>query len=295
MSAGSGSVVHGTAAASTDWGERLRTALLIQGVVATILIFGFGFRMDWATRLWLWDDHRMSYIFLASMVAAIAAPSLWVYVTRTYAALAGLALDSALSALLATPYLLVRWIRTDETKILGGAVFFAALLVTATLTFRWAHRQPPRDLRPIPRFVRYAFVVFIVALVIVGSALVAQVDNIFPWTLRPESSTIFGSFFLGAALLFIYALYRNLWGIAAGALWGFLAYDLVLAIPYLQLIDDDSRTSIYGPTDPINERSLAIYLSVIGLSALVAIYALLVHRPTRIARLRPGVEVSSAG
>jgi len=95
---------------------------------------------------------------------------------------------------------------------------------------------------------------------------------------------MFGCFFLGAATYFVYGLLRPKWAIAAGALWSFLAYDVVLAIPYLRLIGSDTKTSIYGPSNPVNMPSLIVYLFVIGASAAIALYAFFVHPPTRVIR-----------
>jgi hypothetical protein len=139
--------------------------------------------------------------------------------------------------------------------------------------------------------VRRWFAVFIALLVSTGGALIFQVENIFPWQLDPPVSTLFGCFFLGASAYFVYALRRPQWVIAAGALWSFLAYDIVLAIPYLKMLGGDAGSNGYsgmygasrsGNGDGVNEISLVPYLIVLGVSAGVAVYAFFINGETRI-------------
>ena len=76
--------------------------------------------------------------------------------------------------------------------------------------------------------------------------------------------------FLGSAVYFAYGLYRPVWGNAKGQLVGFLAYDLVLIVPFARL----------WPVAP--SLSLAVYLAVIVVSALLAIGFLLVSPTYRL-------------
>jgi hypothetical protein len=257
------------------------------------LMIGFGFRQTWATRLWIWDDQRMNLIFLASIAAAVAAPALWVAITGEFAAWAGVAINGVVVGTLASGYLLSRVLRDLTPDALSTSLVFLLLTPLAGLSFHWSHAQPVKDARPTPRFVRGWFIAFVVILISAGGALLLQVDNVFPWRLDPPISTLFGCFFLGAAAYFIYALRRPSWVIAAGALWSFLAYDIVLAIPYLRMLGEDAETGGYGGmygygsstgTDAVNELSLAIYLIVLGVSAVVALYAFLIDPQTRLVR-----------
>jgi hypothetical protein len=52
---------------------------------------------SWATGLWPWPDSPLSYRFVASILAAIALPVLWIAITRETAALRAGALDFALN------------------------------------------------------------------------------------------------------------------------------------------------------------------------------------------------------
>ena len=79
--------------------------------------------------------------------------------------------------------------------------------------------------------------------------------------------------FLGAADYFAYGLLRPSWLNTAGQLIGFLAYDIVLIVPFL----------IRLPTIPPENRiGLTIYTGVVIYSGLVAIYYLFLNKPTRL-------------
>jgi hypothetical protein len=261
------------------------------GLGLLALTIGFGFRQDWATRLWVWDDQRMNFIFLASIAAAVAAPALWVAVSGEFAAWAGVAINGVVVGILASSYLLSRVLRDELPDALFTALVFLALTPLALLAFRVTHPISVRDTRPNPGFVRWWFIAFAAILVGTGAALIFQVENVFPWRLDPPVSTLFGCFFLGASAYFVYALRRPQWVIAAGALWSFLAYDIVLAIPYLKMLGGDGGSigysgmygaSGYGNGDGVNEVSLVPYLIVLGVSAGVAVYAFFINVETRI-------------
>jgi hypothetical protein len=81
--------------------------------------------------------------------------------------------------------------------------------------------------------------------------------------------------FFGAATYFVYALMRPTWVNAAGQLAGFLAYDVVLIVPFL------SRLPTAAPEHRIG---LIIYTAVVIYSGLLAIYFLVIHKPTRVGR-----------
>jgi hypothetical protein len=84
------------------------------------------------------------------------------------------------------------------------------------------------------------------------------------------------------------------WAFASGTPWGFLAYDLVLFSPYIALLgkEGDPATGFdpygYGVTpgggNGVNETSLAVYLVVLTVSTLLALWAFGVRRETRVWR-----------
>jgi hypothetical protein len=130
----------------------------------------------------------------------------------------------------------------------------------------------------MPRLVRWSFVVFIIALLIVSVQMILQVPNVIPWVITPELSVVIGWMFLGAAAYFIYALLRPSWFNSAGQLAGFLAYDVVLIVPFLQRL----------PTvAPQFQAGLIVYTAVVIYSGLLAFYYLFISKPTRVLTRRP--------
>ena len=95
---------------------------------------------------------------------------------------------------------------------------------------------------------------------------------VFPWDLNPDSSVVFGCIFLGDAFYFLYALLRPRWGNAFGQLLSFLAYDLVLIVPFVLLIDTVKPDRIFG---------LIVYITVLLYSGGLAVYYLLIDPQTR--------------
>jgi hypothetical protein len=83
---------------------------------------------------------------------------------------------------------------------------------------------------------------------------------------------MYGWIFLGAMLYFVYAVVYPVWGNARGQLIGFLAYDLVLIVPFL---------AHFRVVAPEMLSSLIIYTTVVSCSGLLAVYFLLVHPTTR--------------
>ena len=248
-------------------------------------------RADWAVALWPWPDVRMSFSFLASVAAAIGAPILWMAITGEIAGIAGGALDLAIASGGITGYLLLRIVRDGDDGLALTTTFFALFTLGNVVLFWWSHALPVRDRRRMPVVVRGAFVVFALTLIAVGTAMALQVDHLFPWDLSPRSSTVFGWIFIGASAYFIYGVFRPMWTFASGTLWGFLAYDVVLFSPYIAMLFKDEPASGFDPYgygvtasggNGVNESSLVIYLIVLTVSSLLAIWTLALRRETRV-------------
>ena len=92
---------------------------------------------------------------------------------------------------------------------------------------------------PLPGLVRWSFIVFIAALLVVSTRLLMQVPNVIPWKITPDLSLVIGWMFIGAAMYFAYGLLRPGWVNAAGQLAGFLAYDVALIVPFLQRLPQE--------------------------------------------------------
>lgn len=267
----------------------LRIILIAGGLMLFIPSWGFATEADWATRWFLWEEGRLSYLFIGSMQAAIAAAMIWIGLTKAwhmivagainlFVMMGGLAIYLLGSATLPDPPFPV----TTKVWIYGAVALFFALF-NLWLLF-WARQFPETDYRPMPIGLRLAFGIFVAALIAVGVAMVMQVEGIFPWPLKPETSVVFGWMFLGDAFYFLFALLQPRWGNASTQLWSFLAYDLVLIGPFLQrlqfLMSEDSEQ--YWTW----RYSLIIYIGVLFFSAAVAIYYLFLCPATRIGKRR---------
>lgn len=246
---------------------------LLLALCAAQLIFAALFLIQSPFALGLWpfpDTTPMTYILLASFFAAAGISTGWAVLAKEAGALAGIGLDyvmifaplAVLSLQLASALGTIQF----GMACAVGAIFGVWLLLTS-------QRIPMRNTRPMPKLVYGSFVAFIIALALAGGALVLKVPNILPWTLTPDLSVVCGWMFLGAAAYFAYGLMRPSWHNAVGQLAGFLAYDLVLIVPFLQ------RLPTIAPEYRI---SLYIYIVVVIYSGLLAIYYLFVNRSTRI-------------
>ena len=251
----------------------LRSLLLL--ICAVQLFFAVAFFFQWPLAVNLWPfagTTPLTYVLIASFFAAAAASTLWPLVSGYEGALAGVALDYVFIFLPMTGVIL--WLSLGQGQ--SGLLFFALLCAIGALfglwLFRWARRLPLDTSLPMPTPVRWSFVVFVLALLFVSVRLWLQIPTI-PWPLTPELSLLVGSMFFGAAVYFLYGLLRPSWANAGGQLAGFLAYDLVLIVPFLRALPGVA---------PQFRTGLIVYLVVVVYSGLLAIYYLFVHRPTRL-------------
>ena len=254
--------------------DALRLPLLALGVAAAVLTVGFGWQMDWAVGLWPWEASRLSYIFLASITAAIAAPTLWTALTQEYAALRPQSITTVAQAAGVAATCLVLYVDDPGSGELALAAVAVAIGLLGVATFVRLRTHPVRDPRPLPAPVRWSFAGFAVALVVVGASLVAGRD-VFPWPLDTGTSAVYGWIFLGAAAYFVYGTLRPGWYAGCGQLLGFLAYDIVLIVPFIRHFDDVA---------PDRRTNLVIYVAIIAYSALLSIYYLVLDPETRLVR-----------
>ncbi len=246
-----------------------RYSLLGGGVVTLLSALALFLQWPVATAAWPWPDSRLSYIFLASIGATIAAPLLWAGWVGEMGALRGGALNLGLTNFGIALTALVLYPAPPGTTVLGGVAIGAMVLSTAIY---WAVRARPLQASPpMPRPVRVSFGLFVVLLTLVGGALLLG-QPVFPWPLPAPSAMIYGWIFLGAALYFLDGLLRPRWQNAKGQLLGFLAYDLVLIGPFL---------THFTNVLPDHRLSLIIYVAVLLYSGALALYYLLRPPPAR--------------
>lgn len=251
-----------------------RYFLMLVSVVQ--LFFSAAFIMQWPFAINLWPfpgTTPLTYLLVGSIFAAAGASTLWAVGSGNLGALAGIALDylTIMTPLAIYGFLLPAdtpdvQLATFRIACLGGALFGLAL-------FLWSVRIPLDATRPMPPLVRWSFVVFVLALVFFGGRLILQTPNIIPWSITPQLSVLIGWMFLGAAVYFAYGVLRPSWTNAAGQLVGFLAYDIVLIVPFLR------RLPTVAPEHRLGQ---IIYTVVVIYSGLLAIYYLFVNKRTRV-------------
>lgn len=265
----------------------VRLIMLIAAVGQIIVAVGFFTRMDWTKFFWPFDyTGNLSFVFMASIAGAAAASTLWCLYTREDAGFAGIALDYMLIFGPLGIFSLQKYSeRSNEALIplivagISGTLFGVVLLL-------WSRQFSFRQTQPTPRPVRIGFGIFIVALILVGGALVLKTDNIMPWTLTDEASILYGWFFIGAAIYFAYGVLRPVWGNAGGQLAGFLIYDLVLIFPFI------AHFQIVRPELVLN---LVIYIIVLVSSGILATYYLFIYPRTRLSRPQDAAALSIKG
>lgn len=259
----------------------LRAVVAFFGVVTAYAALAFYFRWPMVEDIWPWSGYDarlspLSFYFISSIAAAISAPLIWLAVTNRMRAAAGGAFNliltfSGVSVFMLQGYLAER----SNTRLLAGAILFAASVVFTFLIYLRVRKLPFEDRRPLPRPVSISFIIYIIALILVGGALVLKTPNIMPWSLSEEASVVYGWVFLGAACYFIYSLRYPVWENAVGQLLGFLAYDVVLIVPFIR------EFAVVRPELRIN---LIIYTTVVVHSGALAVFYCFINPSTRLRR-----------
>jgi len=250
----------------------IRYIILSGGLVILVIALGFIFKIPLTTALWPWPDGRLSYLFVGSILMAVSAAAIWIGWTGELGALPAGSLNVFVIAVAAAIYFFQLAFQDGRPNVLPFGMAMLVMAAASGASFLWSRRLPLHDLRPTPLLVRISFGIFVVALFLAGGALLLKAP-IFPWVLNPDSSIIFGCIFIGDAFYFLYGLLYPRWHNALGQLLSFLAYDLVLIVPFILL---------FGTVTPENLLSLVLYVAILMYSGGIAIYFLFVNSPTRI-------------
>lgn len=250
----------------------IRYLTLIGGLVILALALGFIFQIQMATNLWPWPDGRLSYLFIGSILAAVSAAALWIGWTGELGALPAGSLNVFVIAVTTSIYFFQLGLQKGRPNMIPFGIMGLFMAIASGAAFLWSRQLPLGDSRPTPALVKVSFRIFMAALILAGCALIFR-DPIFPWTLNPDSSIIFGCIFLGDAFYFLHGLFRPRWHNAFGQLFSFLAYDLVLIGPFL---------SLFKTVKPDYMLNLVVYVAILVYSGVIAVYYLFVNSQTRI-------------
>jgi hypothetical protein len=263
-----------------------RLAIALSGiaavVVATLLYVGW---QPVVELLPFVPSTTLTNQFLGSVAFAYAAAALWIAWSDELAAFAGAGLTIIVVSIgAAVGHISASGLGTVDVAVALGGV--AAGVITGAAV-RFTTRLPFRDRRPTPRYVRAAFVVYVIVLVGAGLPIALAVPNVLPWHLGSNGQAMVGWIFLADALYFGYGAIRPRWGNAVGQLLAFLAYDVALIVPILVHV---------GNVDPAQTMSLIGYIGVLVVSGAIAIYAFTLDGRTRIGSRDtvPSPEVTTA-
>ena len=259
----------------------LRVVIGLVGVFNLYVAFAFYVQLRWVNDFWPWSTgydgmSPMSFYFISSIAAAIGAPLLWIAATGSLRASAAGAVNLTIAFGGIGVYMLSGAADASANPRLMPAAMLMLFFALANLAVvMLVCRMPVASQQVLPRLVRWSFATFALTLLIVGIALIRVVPAILPWDITPEGSITYGWIFLGAATYFAYGVARPRWGNAIGPLLGFLAYDLILIVPFVQH---------FSTVQPHLRNSLIIYTTAVAYSGLLAIYFLFFHTETRLFR-----------
>ena len=245
----------------------------------SILAFMYAFELSVVAELWPWGTgyhglESLTMYFLSSIAAAIAAPLLWMAWSKSIhvAAAGSLNLFVTYGGIGCFAAITLSQDPGNGKLATATAIFILSAICNLSI-FLNTRKLPQVDPRPLPSLVRYSFMAFCAVLILVGGSLVMKMPNVIPWDITPEGSVVYGWIFLGASVYFAYAIRYPRWENAAGPLCGFLAYDIVLIIPFLMH---------FLEVKPEHRLGLVVYTTVVVYSGILAIYFLFVSRETRI-------------
>jgi hypothetical protein len=245
--------------------QLIRSFLVVLGIVNVVLAIGFFFQLEWATSLWFYPDGRLTYIFIASILAAIGAGLIWIGLSEEYEAVPAGALNLFV--------LFGGWsISMFSWSGMNGAegwrlnaVTFGILSLFNFLLFLFTNKKYMPAGGRLPGLVRLSYALFTLILFTVGSLLILRTPGIMPWPLQPETSVFIGWIFFGNGFYFLYAFLRPYWFTGRAQLWSFLVYDLVLIGPLLGHL---------GRVQPELFQSLVVYIAILVYSAALSVYYL---------------------
>jgi hypothetical protein len=253
--------------------KTIRVMLWSGAALLAAVALAIGLDIAGGRALWPWPEERLTYIFISAMLLSDAVALAWTAYTldldaSKFGALGLFAMSAGLTALMTTQY------RDHGAAMALYWAVTGGLLAATSLVIGWVARShTPVNRGPMPSVVRASFLLFFVTLSVGTAMLLLPATIVFPWPLQPASSRAFGCMFLASAIYFFDGWWRPSWSHAIGQLLGFLVYDAVLIIPWLQYWPNAHDGFLI---------SLVIYLVVLLSSGLLAVFYLFAHPPTRI-------------
>jgi heme/copper-type cytochrome/quinol oxidase subunit 4 len=151
-----------------------RAAFVILGIVSFIMTVGICLQMPLVAAILPPTGSFPLHIFLASITASITASLLWIGFSGELGAVSGGAIDLAVFYSGLTIFQLL-----SAQHLLAGVFLCSAAALVSLSIFLHFRRYPIEDRRPMPMPVRISFGVFVAVLLLVGSAILLHVPNVF--------------------------------------------------------------------------------------------------------------------
>ena len=250
----------------------IKPALVLIGILDLVFAAGFFFQQAWATSLWPVPDTRLSYAFIAAILAGGAAPLIWAGLSGEVASLAGYGMSFGIMYAGMGISALLFYLRDQNPALAWFALVMGVFALLGGIIFMRTRRLTQAH-QPTPRIVIYAFIAEVLVLAGAGILLIFKVPNTLPWNLSQESSVLYGWVFLGLAFYYLYAVLNPQWIHALGPLLGFLVYDLVLFSPLF------ARFGNLQPEHVLGQVAASV---IIIFSAALGVYYLFVNPDTRL-------------
>jgi hypothetical protein len=92
--------------------------------------------------LWLWPDSHLSFVFIASILAAAAVPVIWIGLSSETGALVGGGLNLCLMSGATAVYLIQLYAARGLQPLLIAAILFAVFAVLSAVILLWGRRHP---------------------------------------------------------------------------------------------------------------------------------------------------------
>jgi hypothetical protein len=251
--------------------RRRRSVVAGVGMGALALALAYLFAPEAVAFTWPYPITRLTFVFLAALSAAFAAPLLWVAWTGELGGLYGVGVDLALAFAGVMVGLVVLGAGVRPLPPVSFAIYGLATVAGVWLALI-GRRRPMKDARPMPRAVRSAFWAFAALLVTAALLLISRVPDVLPWQIDQDSASLVGWIFLGSAAYFVVAARRGARREANGPLLAFLAYDVVLIVPF---------TEHFATVRPEHRLGLVVYVAVLVVSSILAIAFLTVEMQAR--------------
>jgi hypothetical protein len=215
----------------------------------------------------------MSHALIASILAAAGASIFWCAAARDLRAMVGVGIDAFVITAPAAIYALM----LSRKSLRGFAIAAAVTALAGVVAAIWFHRYRFRNERPTPKVVRWSFAAFVLTLWVFGGLMAMGRSWVLPWEASRETTILYGWMFLGASSYFLYGLIIPKWSNAIGQLLAFLAYDLVLIVPFVVFFRHVPQERLVNHV---------VYTLVIVYSGLLAVVYCFVNPSTRAVSLR---------